>query len=517
MTNPNNRETQGGFVSTDEIVADLLNDPLAGMKPGAHFAGVNQRQTDKAEAVEQMLPGFEAQAKAADDRTDDREKQIWFLQERFIEANRNAEINEAFCIAGELMRLANPELKNRPILDYEAVCRLLYRFKQEGHEHMPELAAARLNELWPGSFFQFVTGGSNLSDGMLLPWGPRDPEGQTVVLLVRNPRQEDIELFKNLLPNWAARWPKERIPSPIFALVEFAMRNYIAPTTPSSKPVNMLPAMGKVSGADVQAHTMLIEPRRELLTPVPAEREIGMNDLPVCLSQVAWLRKSYLAAHKLEGVSPSFAFRIFAGTLLRFPSFTRDGGVWMKAIPTREFIQWFFPGGWNQRARDWPKFEAALQAINRNGLGMVETPDGWKFWVLTVGVIPPGPDEGYVGVHGHIPHQARYGARIPTDEWNECAGPSQSPRKSLLYLGIKTLVDRDARKGEPIRPGDDKGMKRVPTLTRRDMAYMGGATDPDDRRYQRRIYKYVEDLHNKGVITLIEGPGGYQILGPGQS
>ena len=476
-----------------------------------HFKMREKAARERREAELQELNGFEAAVQSANPRTDKKaDRTLLDLNKAFIIANCRCDVDSAFRLAGEILKLSKEGLENKPLFNYEQCCKFLLFVKERYKADIPELAAKRVDALWPGRYLRIRTDMDVVRDGQM----------RKAVLSVENLNEPYLELFERLLSDWADRYDEaialkqEPIQSPIFPIVELAMMNMKVETEPSKAKVNMLPSFGRVPDpAPAMAgepHTMIFGPARQLAetdyTNFPAATLGGWR------RHVAWLHEVYRRAHEIKGVSHKFAFIQLVMTILRLREKCRDGGIYDMPVPTAEYIQWFYPDDWTHRARDWPKFKAVLQAMRDERLGVVSF-GGAERLVMTVAEIPITPNYPRIVFHLRVPFKARHGAKIPNNElltyFNE------SLRLGMVYLNAKTLVDLSSANGKPVSVLDDEDRKKyVPTLTKADLAYISGASDAGNRKYQQRAKEDLIRLHDKGVITLQESKKGCRIFGP---
>ena len=220
--------------------------------------------------------------------------------------------------------------------------------------------------------------------------------------------------------------------------------------------------------------------------------------------------------------------RLFIGAFLHL-DYSQRSGAWRRLLfRTEEVILWLHPDGWSHRSRDWDKFPAALDAIQRN-LAYVSIPGVGRIQMISPSIIPVRPDDPWVEFTLRVPVSAGQGIRI---DWERLTryGVESAP----LYRGYLTamaILDHSAYYGHPItrligapilgsngqpvrhRGGGIKRSKTnfvenpsrrfVKPLQEPDLVHMLGLSKKS-RTNRKRALKVFERLHDDGVIDLHE-------------
>ena len=240
-----------------------------------------------------------------------------------------------------------------------------------------------------------------------------------------------------------------------------------------------------------------------------------------------------------------WAMRLWVYSLLMVPVAERDGRTVRLPARLGDIERWIWPDGWDRsnRAKHWPAFRDRLI-----GLGTIRPriigPDGRAYMVETVRapVVPElwNPD-AICPIFVSIPRSAAAGAAV---DWPALLRyGADSPGMFRAYLATVAVIDYTAREGHgitreiaaPVLRADGTPKRRRGGLIVRDPArpipnpaarYVGRLTDedlrrmiglPNERVYRTRARRFMERLHEDGVIDLERLPDGrVRIFAPGR-
>jgi len=230
--------------------------------------------------------------------------------------------------------------------------------------------------------------------------------------------------------------------------------------------------------------------------------------------------------------------RLFIAAILHLPIQERDGR-WRALRPTTtDVIAWLHPNGWKNRRRDWHRFPAALEFMRKN-LGYITVPGIGHVAVLIPTVIPQRPTDPFVEFTIRIPPAASGGIRI---DWPTlCQYGTKSAALYRAYLSVMAFLDRSAHHGHPITrligapltDEDGKLQRRnggllirsesdlinnpsarfVPHLSIHQATAMIGY-DPNSKQRRHDTRLALRELHDHGVIELLEDRIGLRLFGP---
>lgn len=229
-----------------------------------------------------------------------------------------------------------------------------------------------------------------------------------------------------------------------------------------------------------------------------------------------------------------WSFRLFIYAFLHLHVQDRDGRWRSRAFPQEQVIGWLHPSGWGNRRRDFDKFPAALQQINRD-LSILPVGKGW----LNIIGTSYSPKHEAVEFNLRLPSAAAHGASV---DWPALLHSGTiSDVRFRSHLSAAAFLDRSARAGHGITAEigkafrDDTGNPKrrrggsiirsateleanpaaafVRPLTDRQLTAMIGL-DPSNRKHRLRTKGAFRGLHADGVIDLRDERGGARIFQP---